>query len=221
LKRVCAVFDVDDTLYLERDYVRSGFEAAGLWAGKWLGVDDFGERCWTRFLNGSRTTIFDDVLNESGVRPAHELVSALVGIYRSHQPSISLAADAREALDEIGRMAEIAVITDGPAISQSRKVEALGLCSIAAPIVLTAILGGEYCKPHPKAFERVQQERPADVYIYIADNPHKDFQAPKRLSWITVRVRRPQGLHYAVPSTAEVDHEAPDCSGLSQILRPL
>ena len=26
------VFDIDDTLYLERDYVRSGFGAAGRWA---------------------------------------------------------------------------------------------------------------------------------------------------------------------------------------------
>jgi putative hydrolase of the HAD superfamily len=201
--------------------VRSGFEAAGLWAGKWLGVDDFAERCWTRFLGGSRATIFDDVLNEFGVHPAQELVSALVGIYRSHRPSISLAGDAREALDEIGRWARIAVITDGPAISQSRKVEALGLCSIASPIVLTAVLGGEYCKPHPKAFERVQQERPADVYLYIGDNPRKDFQAPKLLSWITVRVRRPQGLHYTIASEAAVDHEMADCSGLPEVLRQI
>jgi putative hydrolase of the HAD superfamily len=184
-------------------------------------VGDFAQRCWIRFLGGSRATIFDDVLNECGLRPGPELVSALVGIYRNHCPSISLAGDAREALDAIGRMARISVITDGPAISQSRKVEALGLCSIADPIVLTAVLGGEYCKPHPRAFERVQAEQPADVYLYIADNPRKDFQAPKQLSWITVRIRRPQGLHYAVANEAIVDHEMPDCSGLPQVLQQL
>jgi hypothetical protein len=50
-RSVCAVFDIDDTLYLERDYVRSGFEAVGRWAVKWIQIEDFGwlacsALCW-------------------------------------------------------------------------------------------------------------------------------------------------------------------------------
>ena len=45
MKPVCVVFDVDDTLYLERDYVRSGFRAVGVWASRWLGLSGFAERC--------------------------------------------------------------------------------------------------------------------------------------------------------------------------------
>jgi len=221
-RRICAVFDIDDTLYLERDYVHSGFEAVGGWAAKWLHLDDFAERCWISFLAGRRGSIFDEVLRESGNEPTAGLVSALVEIYRSHTPSISLAPDALEALTEISRMASIAVVTDGPAVSQSRKVEALGLASFAAPILLTEVLGTEFRKPHPGAFEQVEKCRPASVYLYAADNPLKDFAAPKQLGWVTVRVRRPGGLHYAAENPAITpDYEMSDCSLLREVLAHL
>ena len=221
-RRLCAVFDIDDTLYLERDYVRSGFEAAGRWAAKWLAIPDFGERCWCKFCAGSRGSIFDEVLRESGRNAAPSLVSALVECYRSHTPSILLAPDAAEVLEAISRTVFVAVISDGPAASQSRKAEALGLDSFANPILFTEILGPEFRKPHPRAFEMVSQCLSASVCLYIADNPLKDFAAPQRLGWVTVRVRRPGGLHYAVenPETTP-DYEMDDCLGLPEVLAQL
>ena len=37
----CVAFDLDDTLYLERDYVRSGFWAVGRWIESHVAVTDF------------------------------------------------------------------------------------------------------------------------------------------------------------------------------------
>jgi len=221
-RSVCAVFDIDDTLYLERDYVRSGFETVGHWAAKWIHIEDFGERCWRRFATGRRKSIFDEVLCESGRMANPELISALVEVYRTHTPSITLAPDASEALEVISRIASIAVISDGPVSSQSRKAEALGLGSFAEPIILTEVLGGEFRKPHPRAFQQIEQCRPANVYVYIADNPLKDFAAPKQLGWMTVRVRRPDGLHYVLENLQITpDREMGDCSGLSEVLAQL
>jgi putative hydrolase of the HAD superfamily len=220
--RICAVFDIDDTLYLERDYVQSGFEAVGRWASKQLHVEDFAERCWSSFKSGRRGSIFDGVLSESDIQPTEDLVSALVEVSRTHTPTIALAADASKALSVISRTALIAVVSDGPAASQSRKVEALRLASFSALIVLTEVLGAEFRKPHPRAFELIRQCLPASVYVYIADNPLKDFAAPKQLGWITVRMRRPGGLHYAV-NNSEIapDYEMSDCSGLPEVLARL
>jgi putative hydrolase of the HAD superfamily len=221
-RNICAVFDVDDTLYLERDYVRSGFEAVGRWAAKWLQIRDFRERCWAKFISGSRGSIFNEVLSESGRAADPKLVSALVEIYRTHMPSIALALDAAEALMAISRRAAIAVISDGPIVSQSRKAEALKLACYAAPIIFTEGLGGEFRKPHPKAFEELMRRRPASMYVYIADNPVKDFTAPKRLGWITVRIRRPGGLHYSLENGDIVpDWEMPDCTELPGVLARL
>jgi putative hydrolase of the HAD superfamily len=221
-RNICAVFDIDDTLYLERDYVRSGFEAVGRWAARQLHLEDFAERCWSSFLAGRRDSIFDAVLREFGEQPTAELISALVGVYRTHWPCITLAADASKALNAISHTASIAVVSDGPATSQSRKAEALGLGSLAAPIILTELLGSEFRKPHPKAFEEVMRCRSASVYIYVADNPLKDFAAPKQLGWVTVRVRRPGGLHYAVGnSEITPDYEMGDCLRLPEVLAHL
>ena len=221
-RSICAVFDIDDTLYLERDYVRSGFEAVGAWAAKWIHVSDFADLCWRRFNAGRRRSIFNEALCESGTQPSAELVSALVEIYRTHRPSIALAADALEALNAISHSASIAVISDGPVSSQSRKAEALGLSSFAATILLTDIFGSEFRKPHPRAFEQIKHSYPASVCVYIADNPLKDFAAPKKLGWMTVRVRRPDGLHYTVENPEITpDREMSDCSGLPEVLAKL
>lgn len=217
---VCAVFDIDDTLYLERDYVRSGFESTGIWAAKWLGCEDFAERCWKHFMDGHRGSIFDKVVQELQGCPNPELISTLVEIYRTHLPAISLAEDAAEALQSISLIAPIAVISDGPITSQSQKANALELGRFAFPVLLTGIFGRQFHKPHPRSFQYVQQTHSARAYFYIADNPHKDFTAPKELGWVTVRVRRPEGL-YSKDENQQVtpDHELVSCAGLTELLR--
>jgi putative hydrolase of the HAD superfamily len=221
-RTICAVFDIDDTLYLERDYVRSGFNAVGSWVGRWLGIEDFADRCWRRFLAGGRGSIFDEALRECGKEPVADLISGLVEVYQTHEPSISLADDASEALKTISSEVSIAIISDGPPVSQSRKVEALGLEAFADPIVLTGLRGAELHKPHREAFQQVALCQSANAYVYIADNPLKDFTAPKQLGWVTVRVRRAGGLYYAVENPeVNPDYEMSDCSGLSEVLAHL
>jgi hypothetical protein len=52
----------------------------------------------------------------------------------------------------------------------------------------------------------------------VADNPAKDFVAPHRLGWRTVRVRRPDSLHADVPSGADVDAEIASLDDLDTAL---
>src|SRR3546814_14266579 len=85
------VFDLDDTLYLERDYVASGFRAVGQWVLENLGLGGFEERAWRHFAGGSRGRIFDTVLGELGFGGRPDLVARLVSLYRPPQPDIRLA----------------------------------------------------------------------------------------------------------------------------------
>jgi putative hydrolase of the HAD superfamily len=215
----CVVFDIDDTLYLERDYVRSGFGVAGRWASRWLRIDDFAERCWNHFNAGARSSIFNLVLTETCGKANPELVSTLIEIYRTHTPAIALADDARESLAALSPFASIAVISDGPLASQSQKADMLDLHRFAAPVILTDMLGSGFRKPHPLAFQCVEQSQPAKIYFYVADNPLKDFTAPKQLGWTTVRIRRPCGLHYTTENPELLpDYEMADCSGLFELI---
>lgn len=214
------VLDIDDTLYLERDYVRSGFTAVGAWGQRELGVDDLGERAWAAFTAGSRGTIFDEALGAAGVEVTPDLVPRLVDVYRSHTPAIELLADVRAWLDGRAAHIELAVVTDGPRASQRAKAEALLLARWAGHIVFTEELGPGRGKPHPAAFEHLEQvtELSGDRCAYVADNPAKDFVAPRRLGWRTVRVRRPGGLHAGVASGDDVDVEIASLADLDSAL---
>jgi putative hydrolase of the HAD superfamily len=216
--QLCLVFDLDDTLFLEREYVCSGFEAVGEWVHRAHGVPDFAERAWRLFEDGYRERIFDVVVRERGWDPTPSLIAQLVKVYRTHFPRITMLPDALDCLLRFYDTAMLALITDGPAASQRQKVRALKLHRFFDVIVLTGAWGEEFSKPHLRAFQFVQAKlKPFEGrFIYVADNPAKDFIAPIALGWETVRVRRALGLYarHDTPSGAEPDVELGDLSGL-------
>ena len=214
MKPLCVVFDLDDTLYLERDYVWSGFRKISPWAKATLGISDFDLRAWTLFTQGVRGDIFDQVLVAAGVCPHPSTVRAMVDMYREHLPDIRLTLDAASCLREMRGQAHMALITDGPEQSQKNKVKALGIEETFDKIVFTASLGSEFSKPHIKSFLDVQKHfgKGVEEYMYVGDNPGKDFVGPRRLGWKTMRIRRPEGLYHSVEAdvTKHADIETSD-----------
>lgn len=191
------VLDIDDTLYLERDYVRSGFYAVGCWLAENRNVEDFFECAWTLFESGARGNIFDTVLEDLGIFDK-ELVSRLVHFYRSHHPDISIQTDAMEFLRR-HKQDDLAIISDGYSNAQWAKIRALNLEQYVDKIIVTDDWGKEFWKPNPRAYILAQGERSPEECVYIADNPLKDFKAPARLGWApSVRIRRKESLHYEI-----------------------
>ncbi len=180
---MCVVFDIDDTLYLERDYVRSGFRAVGSWVQRWLRVDGFESVCWREFEAGAGRR-YSIRLSRTRLEPARELISGLVELYRTHDPCIRLAGDASQAIRELAARYPIAVISDGPVNSQSRKADALGLRGIAAPVILTEAYGQQFRKPHTRAFREVARVNvPAERYISSARPTTRPKTLRGRTSW--------------------------------------
>lgn len=210
----CVVLDLDDTIFLERDYVKSGFDAVGAYLDERDGIAGFAAAAWSRFEEGHRGNTFDVVLAELGVSPSAELVTRLVEVYRAHDPTIEMLPDARAAIDRLRTRTTLAVITDGPLESQRAKARAMGVHEWSEVIVYTSELGDGFAKPHVRAFELVESTTGAcgAACAYLADNPLKDFVAPRTLGWHTVRVRRAESLHAAVGSGADVDAEVSDLS---------
>lgn len=191
------VFDLDDTLYLERDFAFSGYEAVE----RWLGAPGFAALCRGLFQRGQRSNIFDRALAEAGIRDRR--VPDLVAVYRDHTPRIELCPDARRYLDRHGR--RFALITDGPERTQRAKIEALRLGRWFDRIVPTGQWIAGYGKPHPRAFEMIATDAGGPC-VYIADNAAKDFLAPNTLGWLTVQILRPDRVHDGAPPTP--DHAA-------------
>jgi len=197
------VFDLDDTLYLERDYVASGFLSVANWLTREFAWSNerraaFGAACWERFAAGQRQQAFDHTLREFGLPAEPSLIEQCVQCYRQHRPHIGLVDDAAAVLQELQhRDSAVWIITDGHLGGQRAKVRALGLQPLVKRIVYTDDWGRSFWKPHPRAFQYVQAHERAcsRQCVYVGDNPAKDFNAPRELGWLTIRVRRPLGLH--------------------------
>jgi putative hydrolase of the HAD superfamily len=203
------VCDLDDTLYLERDYVASGFKAVGVWAEAQLSLTEFGHVAWKLFEAGRRDRIFDIALQELGVREDRGLIQQMVAIYRGHKPAIALRDDVHDFLGGGYGLGGLAIITDGYREAQENKIAALRLDELGfSPIIVTDVWGRDYWKPHPRAFRFIADgfDSKSVRFVYIADNAAKDFLAPNQLGWTTVQISRPCGLHATQPPTA--DHAA-------------
>lgn len=195
------VLDLDDTVYLERDYVASGFAAVGRWARGAIGVDDLATRLHDAFAAGVRGRIFDAALAEAGVAATPGLIARMVSAYRQHPPRIALAPDAVRLLARREPGTRFAVITDGALDSQRRKIRALDLIRHVDLAICTDRWGPSDWKPSPRAFRAIEQSYalPAARFTYVGDNPAKDFHAPAALGWGTIRIERPGKLEKAAP----------------------
>lgn len=214
----CVVFDVDDTLYLEREYVQSGFRAVGVWAARELGIDAFGERAFAHFEAGARGDIFDRVMVEAGFAGTPGVVRELVRIYREHQPHLELEPDALACLVRLEHRVLLAGLTDGPLESQRAKAAALQLSRWLKPIVFTSALGENFGKPHPRGFQVIEEMLGVSGpdCVYVADNPLKDFDGPASIGWRVIRVRRRHGLH--ADKVGGPEQQLPDLSSLPEVL---
>ncbi len=207
-------FDLDDTLYLERDYVRSGFRAVAAYAvqDSAIAADDAFGFLWGGFCAGVRGSAFDALLARYPELATRRGVPDLVRCYREHTPTLAFLPEMEALLQHLqAEGVPLAVISDGPLVSQAAKAEALGVARYADPVVLTDAWGQDFWKPHVRAFERVAEAfgLPAEQLVYIGDNPAKDFHAPVQLGWRSVRLRLPGQVcetvpHDAMPPTWEV-----------------
>jgi len=195
MSKLVLVFDLDDTLYPERQFALSGFAAAGRWAEAQLGVRGLAADM-TRLLEGGHLgELFSIAL--AGRLPDYtaEHLAGLIAAYRNHDPELSLFEDAAWALAHLAPQAKLGLITDGHHHVQAKKVTALGIAAHFREIVYTHALGGrQYAKPHPRSYEMVEAAlgTHGDLLVYIGDNPSKDFIVPNQRGWISIMVERPE-----------------------------
>ena len=218
------VFDLDDTLYLERDYVISGFRAVASWAESELGVPS--EQCLSDlrslFDEGVRTNTFDRWLRARGFHP-QGYVQQMVDAYREHDPTICTFDPVPGLLGSLADKCQLGLITDGRSTVQRRKLAALQLASSFDAVVLTGDLGPSWWKPSVLPFELIiaLMGASAQNVVYVADNPLKDFIGARAAGMFSIWVRTPRGLYSGLqpPSIEHVPDIAIDeLSALTGVL---
>ncbi len=196
------VFDVDDTLFPEREFVRSGFQAVGEWILNKYADPGFFEFAWKFFAQGNRGKIFNLVLAEIGMEDDPQIIQELIQIYRKHKPQISLYSDARWAIDYFKGHKKLGGITDGYLTTQRNKVEALHIANSFDTIIYSDEYRRENWKPSPVPYLKAMGLTgfQGSECVYVGDNPHKDFVTAKKLSGRTVQIDRQNGEYSKTPA---------------------
>jgi putative hydrolase of the HAD superfamily len=179
-KTVC-VFDLDDTLYPEADYIESGIKAVCSAVEELHCINVF-ESIFELWKQGEADWL-SSVCEMAGLPIACK--PSLLWIYRLHSPDIQLNQQVRATLAELGKTCHLAILTDGRSMTQRLKLKALGLSDI--PVYISEEFSSE--KPGLKRFEQITYDFEAVNYFYIGDNPLKDFFAPNQLGWETIGIR--------------------------------
>jgi len=186
------IFDLDDTLYPEMEFVKSGFKKISHTISIDFGFDekDIFELLLKEFSK-SRKYVFNRVLSLLNISDI-DYLNKLISIYRSHEPEIHLYEDAKNILPRLKENYLLGLITDGIPITQKLKIKALGIEKYFEKIIYTGEKDVNYSKPSIAPFKDmlVELNIQPDRALYIGDNKEKDFKGPKDIGIKTIMILR-------------------------------
>ena len=191
------IFDLDDTLYYEKEYVLGGFKEVCSYLSMKYCIDskELYDKCEKILSTYGRGKIFNILCSEYNLK---EDVLNLVEIYRNSKPELDLYEDSKYilALAE-QRKINLGIITDGCAKVQWNKIKSLNLETIVDKIIVTDDYGEGFGKPNKRSYIDIMNyfNVIGNECIYIGDNPKKDFIGAKELGFKTIRIIREQGDH--------------------------
>ena len=223
------VFDLDDTLYDEIEYCKSGFTAVARYLSQTFPGKVTTDLAYTTlcevFEQGEHTQTFNHALSALELQFDENFIRALILIYRKHIPKLHLPRESRQVLDALKQNYTLAVLTDGYLPGQRLKVKALGIQSYFKHVVYTEQLGRQFWKPSPRGFEILSNvlNCPYESMVYVGDNLKKDFIGPNQLGMASIQVIRELGVHQQPQDDADAQpqHQLASLSDLPLFLAQL
>jgi putative hydrolase of the HAD superfamily len=184
------LFDLDDTLYPLREFVRSGFAAVAkhLETTRQIGRGE-AFRFLTRASDGSARG------RELQACAVHfdlslDIVPELVGVIRDHAPSITLPLSSRQTIEALRPEWAIGVVTNGLPDVQARKVRALGLEPLVDCVIYAHAVGDGRGKPEGEPFLAAARRCGVAVErtVFVGDDGWCDIFGARRAGMKTIHV---------------------------------
>ncbi len=170
------VFDLDDTLYKEIDFLKSAYRYIASVVDK-NNSNILYRRMLGDYYEGKNVfQLLTQSYNQFSI-------DSLLDLYRTHYPNISLDNEIYTTLYFLKGKGKTGLITDGRSITQRNKISALGLENFFDKIIISEEVG--FSKPDIRMFQKFQVDNDSKCF-YIANDTSKDFLAPNQLGWDTV-----------------------------------
>lgn len=190
------LFDLDDTLYDEMQFVKGGFKSASLYISK---NNNIKQKIVYQLLldvleEHGRGKTFDIVLKKLDLYN-EKLIPKLIEVYRTHKPNLFLYPEVSNVLSTLRKQGyKPGIITDGNVEVQRKKIDALKIKDFFDCMIFSDEYGIEKQKPNPLPYQKAMEklEASANETVYIGDNPYKDFITARKLGIFTIRIMRGQ-----------------------------
>ncbi|WP_372679952.1 HAD family hydrolase [Desulfosarcina sp.] len=197
------VFDLDDTLYPQVAYKRSGFQVVSTWVAEQFNMD--ASRVQTELeaiLNHygpSYPHMFDRLVERLGIGIG--FVERLVRLFIDHDPRICCYDGVIPMLSRLREKYLLGILTDGRYAVQRKKIKALGLDTRVDHILCSDALGLE--KPDSRLFDWFEKKFQLAGWnlMYVGDNIEKDFYGANIRGWTTVMVRTTQPMSSSISAS--------------------
>ena len=202
--RFFIVFDLDDTLFPEADFVIAALSEL---------ERNFNIAPGTLTSAGDFPAAFDLAAKLTG-RPVGEMVD----FYRNCRPAIELPEATAKTLAELRDMGcGIGLLTEGRPTTQNNKIDRLGLRRYLTrePLIASPRSAGG----SGKQFAVYTGGIDADLFVSVGDNPAKDFAEPRALGWLTVMLRDKGRNIHPQPASADVNIVIDSLAELPDVLK--
>lgn len=193
------VFDLDDTLISEYEYIKSGYKHIAQLLSEKINANPkniFNELVY--IFKNNPEKVFNQLLDKYEIDYTMENIKELVNEYRGHTPEIRLYDDVIPCINAlIEKDIKIGLITDGYANAQKNKINSLGIEDLFDYIIVTDDYGKDFWKPSSRPFELMQEKLSVNFneMIYIGDNPEKDFYIHSIYPIYTIRINRETSIY--------------------------
>lgn len=176
------IFDLDDTLFQEIDFLRSAYRHIAVKLSPYLKCNLY-EEMIVRYSN--RENVFQWIIKKYQQLIPELTLTWLLKEYREHLPSITLSKETSDFLQELkNRKLPAGLITDGRSTTQRNKLKALGIENYFQDIIISEEFGSE--KPDERNYLFFQNKYPGMSFYFFGDNTSKDFIVPEKLGWQTI-----------------------------------
>jgi putative hydrolase of the HAD superfamily len=202
------IFDIDDTMISEYDYVMGGYRAVAKRLSKDEDVGMSEDGIFEKLKDLSKTSykeVYNRFLDYRSIPRDEGRVLELVDIYRHHKPNLKPYDDVRETLDALKEKGvKLGIISDGDVARQKNKLKITGLEDDFDCVIITDELGNgdiSYRKPDERSYIKMAETLGVDFsqMLYVGDNPNKDFFIKTKFPIKTARIIREHSIYADAP----------------------
>ena len=219
--RKIVAFDLDDTLYDESKFVKSGFKKVADYVGAKFLIN---KKEFYSFLirileENGRGCVFDLALKKYNIYKKGEVI-VLIKVYRRHKPKIMPYLGVSAMLRRLKKIYKIVLITDGDGTVQRNKVNSLNIRNLFDAIIYTSDYGKGKEKPSAFSLKKILKKFKKSPYemIYIGDDPNKDFIGAKKIGIKTIRVFQGRCMHLKTDKKHQADYKTDKVVNIERIL---